>query len=81
MLFWLLEMPSGHRLAHHFSHWECEPQAKAWTTRLWFLGAEEHVEELSTVMPGWIVGLDDGLNQVNHGLWFLGVQRDMIFPV
>jgi hypothetical protein len=46
-----------------------------------FLRAEECLEQLSTVMPGWIVSLDDGLNQVNHGLWFLAVQGGMIFPV
>jgi hypothetical protein len=25
--------------------------------------------------------LDDEMNQVSHGLWLLGVQEDMIFPV
>jgi hypothetical protein len=45
------------------------------------LHAEENLEQLSTIMPGCMVGLDDGLNQVNHGLWLLSVQEDMIFPV
>jgi hypothetical protein len=45
-----------------------------------FLHAEEHLEQLSTVMPGWITGMDDGLNQVNHGLWLLSALGSMIFP-
>jgi hypothetical protein len=38
-----------------------------------FLHTEEHLEQLSPILPGGIVSLDDGLNQVNHGLWFLSV--------
>jgi hypothetical protein len=26
------------------------------------------LKQLPTVLPGWIVSLDVGLNQVNHGL-------------
>jgi hypothetical protein len=37
------------------------------------LHAEECLEQLPTVLPGWIVSLDDGLNQVNHSLWLLSV--------
>jgi hypothetical protein len=46
-----------------------------------FLHAEDHLEHLPTVLPGWIVSLDDGLNQVNYGLWFLGIRGGMIFPI
>jgi hypothetical protein len=39
------------------------------------------LKQLPTVLLGWIVSLDDGLNQVNHGLWLLSVQGGMFFTV
>jgi hypothetical protein len=76
-------LASGDKLVHHLSHWGHEPQANKGLgdNSPLFLHAEEHLKQLPTVLLGWIVSLDDGLNQVSHGLWLLGLQGGMVFTV